>query len=172
MINGRPSRDEVLMANALEWSRRSTCSRAQVGCVISREGRTLTTGYNGAPAAMAHCDHSCDCEDRVKGCIAHGGPDCVCHDWSDETTRHLRGCRSEMPCTNVIHSEANAIAFAARWGVGTMGAEIHTTRVPCMTCAGLIINAGIVRVVWLQEHREMTGWERLAQAGLEVVRWG
>lgn len=156
-FTNRPSRDAVLMANATQWSQRSTCTRAQVGCVISREGRTLTTGYNGAPAGMAHCDHACTCPPFKQ-------------DPADEP--HLLGCPSQQPCSNVVHSEANAIAFAARYGVGTMGAEIHTTRVPCMTCAGLIINAGIVRVVWFEEHRDMTGWERLAQAGLEVVRWG
>lgn len=103
---------------------------------------------------MTHCDHSCDCKQGLEGHPCHASY-----------------CRSLQPCTNVVHSEANAIAFAARYGVGTHGAEIHTTRVPCLTCAGLIINAGIIRVVWLEEHREMTGWERLAQAGLEVVRW-
>lgn len=158
-MKDRPSTDEVLMSNALQWSERSTCSRAQVGCVISREGRTLSTGYNGSPSGMAHCDHECTCP----------APHIIALDKDDEA--HFLSCPADKPCTNVVHSEANAIAFAAKYGVGTLGATIHTTRVPCLTCAGLIINAGLVRVVWMEEHREMTGWERLAQAGLEVVRW-
>lgn len=145
------------MSNAIQWSERSTCSRAQVGCVISRDSRSLSTGYNGAPAGMAHCDHSCTCLPLQ---VREGG------------INHRKGCNAVQPCTNVVHAEANALAFAARYGVATNGAEIHTTRVPCMTCAGLIINAGIVRVVWLEKHRDMAGWERLARAGLEVVRWG
>lgn len=40
-----------------------------------------------------------------------------------------------------------------------------------MTCAGMIINAGIGRVVWHEEHREMEGFLRLSEAGLEVIRW-
>lgn len=160
MNNDRPSRDEVLMSTALLWSERSTCSRAQVGCVVSRDGRSLSTGYNGAPANMPHCDHSCDCGESVPG-----------NAWP-KSQPHQSFCRAQTPCTNVIHAEANAITFAARYGVGTDGAEIHTTRVPCMTCAGLIINAGITRVVWVEEHRDMTGWERLAKAGVDVVRWG
>lgn len=154
-LTDRPSRDEVLMSTAILWSERSTCARAQVGCVISRDGRSLSTGYNGAPAGMPHCHHGCDCDHLL---ISHRGP-------------HDPGCASVQPCTNVVHSEANAIAAAAKYGVETQGAEIHTTRVPCMTCAGLIINAGIIRVVWREEHREMMGWERLAKAGLDVVRW-
>jgi dCMP deaminase len=75
------------------------------------------------------------------------------------------------PCNNVVHAEANAIAFAAKYGVGVDGAEIHTTRVPCMACAGSIINAGIRRVVWYEEHRDMDGFLRLGEAGLEVIRY-
>lgn len=51
----RPSRDESLMRSALVWGRRSTCSRADVGAVIAREGRILVQGYNGAPAGLPHC---------------------------------------------------------------------------------------------------------------------
>lgn len=155
----RPSTDWVLMNSAMLWSTKSTCSRAQVGAVISRNGRTLSSGYNGAPSGMEHCDHSCDCEARW---INYGTP---------LNSDHLTGCRSQQPCTNVVHAETNAINFAARFGVGIDGAELHTTRVPCMPCAGSIINAGIKRVVWYEEHRDMGGFLRLGQAGLEVIRW-
>lgn len=155
----RPPRDAILMENALSWARRSTCSRAQVGCVISRDGRSLSTGYNGSPSGMAHCDHSCKCA-AVHINRSTGG------EWI-----HSPSCPSQNPCENVVHAEANAIAFAARYGVGTHQAELHTTRVPCLGCAGLIINAGIIRVVWGEEHRDMRGFLRLAQAGVEMIRW-
>lgn len=151
----RPPTDWVLMNSAMLWSTKSTCNRAQVGAVISRNGRTLSSGYNGAPAGMDHCDHSCDC-----GSMFASGEE-----------GHKYDCRRLKPCTNVVHAETNAINFAARYGVGIDGAEIHTTRVPCMPCAGSIINAGIKRVVWYEEHRDMGGLLRLGQAGLEVIRW-
>lgn len=156
----RPDRDDILMNSAKLWELRSTCSRAQVGTVISRDGRILSTGYNGAPSGMDHCNHQCSCGwglDDPKP-------------WTDP--EHLDSCQSQIPCTNVVHAEANAITFAAKYGVGIDGAEIHTTRVPCLNCAGMIINAGIKRVVWLVEHRDMEGFLRLGQAGLEVVRYG
>lgn len=152
----RPSTDWVLMNSAFLWKQRSTCTRAQVGAVISRNGRILASGYNGAPSGMEHCSHECICREiRV---LADGEP-------------HFDGCPSQQPCKNVVHAEANAFAFAARYGVGVQGADLHTTRVPCMTCAGMIINAGIGRVVWHEEHREMEGFLRLSEAGLEVIRW-
>jgi dCMP deaminase len=51
----RPSRDDTLMTVAHAFGARSTCSRTHVGAVVSRAGRILTTGYNGAPTGMPHC---------------------------------------------------------------------------------------------------------------------
>jgi deoxycytidylate deaminase len=54
----RPTIDVSLMAVAEVWAERSTCSRNHVGVVIARNGRTIGSGYNGAPAGMAHCEHT------------------------------------------------------------------------------------------------------------------
>lgn len=156
--DNRPSTDWVLMQTAFAWAEKSTCPRAQVGAVVSRDGRGFSSGYNGAPKGMKHCDHSCDCIYRGLS-------------YEILNSDHEPKCRSQIPCKNVVHAEANAIAFAARHGVGTDGADIHCTRIPCMSCAGLIINAGIQRVVWYEEHRDMDGLLRLGEAGVEVIRW-
>lgn len=170
----RPSRDEILMDTAWLWSQRGTCSRAYVGCVISREGRSLSNGYNGAPAGMEHCNHECNC--RSVRCIYHGEPGCPCELTPGENpcpvlnSDHLPECPSQQPCTLAVHAEANALAFAARFGVVTEGAELHTTRVPCRNCAMLIINAGIRRVVWSETHRDMSGLQLLNRVGVDVWR--
>lgn len=54
----RPDRAELLMETAILWSKRGTCSRLQVGCVLSRDGRIVSIGYNGAPRGIPHCDHT------------------------------------------------------------------------------------------------------------------
>src|SRR5579862_5454038 len=51
----RPGWDEYFMQIALTVATRATCPRAAVGCVLVREHRILTTGYNGAPRGVAHC---------------------------------------------------------------------------------------------------------------------
>ena len=51
----RPSWDAYFMGITFEVARRSTCNRAQVGAIIVRNKRILTTGYNGAPAGLPHC---------------------------------------------------------------------------------------------------------------------
>ncbi|MFO7634920.1 MAG: hypothetical protein R6W76_20405, partial [Caldilinea sp.] len=48
----RPSWDEYFLQIAFTVAQRSTCDRARVGCVLVRDRRMLTTGYNGAPAGL------------------------------------------------------------------------------------------------------------------------
>jgi len=51
----RPGWDEYFMEIARTVATRATCPRASVGCVLTRDLRILTTGYNGAPRGVAHC---------------------------------------------------------------------------------------------------------------------
>lgn len=137
------------------WARHSTCSRLAVGAVISRDGRSLSSGYNGAPKGLPHCNHS------VQVCLcASGNP----LDYEGP----LRDCPSHgnRGCTTAVHAELNAIAFAAKYGMPTDGAEIHTTHQPCLNCAMGIINAGIIRVVYLYPYRDHAGTDLLAAAGV------
>lgn len=155
----RPSRDEVLYKHALLVAERSTCSRKHVGCVISRDGRILVTGYNGAPSGMPHCTHDCDCilpasstaSDEVRGIF-----------------KHYRECNSFKPCLVSVHAEANAFAFAARYGISVDGAELTTTCSPCLSCSQLTINAGIVRVMYHEEYRDQSPLDLLLSAGIAL----
>lgn len=174
----RPSRDIVLMATAGVWSQRSTCSRAHVGAVIATDtGRILMTGYNGAPAGMAHCDHTCDCgaiippeNDTFTIVLTADGPEAQ-YDSGPSTWRNCtRECASQAPCKLAVHAEANAIACAARYGVNTQGTDLFVTMSPCYACAQLIINAGIVRVAVGELYRDPAGYNLLIGAGIEVDR--
>jgi dCMP deaminase len=143
------------------FAQRATCSRNQVGVVIAKEGRILVTGYNGAPAGMPHCNHTCWCTS-----FAFAEP----HD-VDETRPHEEQCPLK-PCVVAVHGEANAIAWAARNGVPTQGADLFTTVSPCYSCAQLIINAGIIRVVYHQLYRLQKGLNLLVQAGVHTCHEG
>ena len=62
-------------------------------------------------------------------------------------------CTPEKPCERTVHAEVNAIAYAARAGVSTEGTWIYTTTSPCKNCLKLIVNSGIIKVVYLEEYR-------------------
>jgi dCMP deaminase len=72
------------------------------------------------------------------------------------------------PCQRSVHAEANVIAYAARWGIRLMGAELFTTHSPCLSCSQLLVNSGILRVVFSELFRETEGLELLTQAGIMV----
>jgi dCMP deaminase len=79
-------------------------------------------------------------------------------------------CDLTLPCTRTIHAEMNCITFAARHGVRIDGATLYTTHSPCYDCAKAIINAGILRVVYLEEYRVKDPIFLLQDAGIQVQR--
>lgn len=139
MERQRPSRDEVLVKHAELVAQRSTCLRNQVGAVLARRGRIISTGYNGTPSNMPHCN--------------------------------ARDCGPDHACTKTVHAEANAIAFAARYGIETEGATLYTQVSPCNDCAKLIINAGIYRVVYTDNYRDTSPLLMLEDAGIGITHW-
>lgn len=149
----RPSREQVIMQVAYSIAQRSTCGRLNVGAVIVMEGRIVSTGYNGAPAGLPHCDHTCDCGIRPEDARLE------IHKW---------GCSAEPGCQQAVHAESNAIAFAARYGLVTEGAELFTTHTPCLSCSMLIINSGIRTVYSAIEYRDTSGVDMLSKANIPV----
>ena len=141
----RPTLDQYFMEIAAVVAKRSTCLRNQVGAVLVRDKRILSTGYNGAPAGLEHCDSV--------GCAREG---------VESGTRHEL-CRA-------VHAEQNAIIQAALHGIGIERATLYCTHQPCILCAKMMINARISRVVYAERYPDGTALQFLKQAGIEVER--
>jgi len=144
----RPTWDEYFIDIARHVATRSTCLRRHVGAIIVKDKRILSTGYNGAPRNLPHCDET--------GCLR-------------EQLGIPSGQRQEI-CRG-LHAEQNAIVQAALHGVTIQGGQIFCTHQPCVTCAKMIINAGIVRVVCAEEYPDELGRSMLAEAGIELELW-
>ncbi|MBO7573005.1 MAG: dCMP deaminase family protein [Bacteroidales bacterium] len=82
-------------------------------------------------------------------------------------------CEDENNTTKpyVLHAEANAITKVAKSGNSSEGATLYITTAPCIECAKLIIQSGIVRVVYAEEYRKSEGIELLKRAGIEVINF-
>ena len=80
-------------------------------------------------------------------------------------------CEDEHGLTKpyVLHAEANAITKVAKSNNSSEGATLYITASPCVECAKLIIQSGIVRVVYCNEYRVTDGIELLKKAGVETV---
>lgn len=149
-MNKAPERipwDAYFMKIAQLVARRSTCIRRKVGAVIVRDKHILTTGYNGAPKGLAHCTEI--------GCLREelGIP-------SGERVEICRG----------IHAEQNALVQAARFGISLEGGVLYCTTQPCVTCAKLLINAGIERIIYLEGYADKLGNRMLIESGVELEK--
>jgi len=127
--NQRPSWDEYFMSITKEIAKRSTCVRRQVGAVLVKDKRILSTGYNGSVRNTPNCIDV--------GCIR-------------EKLNVPSGTRHEL-CRG-LHAEQNALLFAANAGVTTEGATLYCMNQPCVLCAKMLVQAGITRVVYLEDY--------------------
>ncbi len=143
----RPDWDTYFMEMAKLASRRSSCLRRAVGAVMVKDRRLLSTGYNGVPSGVVHCE--------VTGCLREklGVP-------SGERHELCRG----------LHAEQNAIIQAAFHGVSIRGADLYCTHLPCIICAKMLINAGVRRVVYLDGYADPLTEEMLREVGMVLVR--
>lgn len=143
----RPSWDEYFMELANTVSKRATCDRGRSGCVIVKDRQLLVSGYVGSPSGLPHCDEA---GHLFRKSIDEDG----------NITTH---------CVRTVHAEQNAICQAARRGIALDGATLYCRMTPCRTCAMLIINCGIKRVVCERKYHAGAESEQLfAQAGVQV----
>ena len=143
----RPTIDEYFYEIAKVVATRSTCLRHHVGAVIVKDKYIISTGYNGAPSGLPHCaDVGCirDVQDIASG-------------------THAQVCAA-------VHAEQNAIIQAALHGVSTTGATLYCTLQPCVICSKMIINAGIVKVVYDESYPDDAGIRLLVDSGVTVIK--
>lgn len=127
--------------------KRSTCIRRNVAAIIVREGMILSTGYNGPPHGLAHCQ--------------------VC------LRKHLGIPSGErMEICRAVHAEQNALIQCSLKQTNPAGAVIYSSASPCVTCAKLIIQAGIVQVNFLEAYKDDLAFEMMNEAGIKLNHIG
>ena len=135
-MSARPTPDAYFMGIALAVRSRASCTGRRVGAVIVRDGRILSTGYNGTPSAMTNCeDGGCHrCANRDQYPSGTGYDLCIC-----------------------VHAEQNALLAAARFGVAVAGCTIYTTLQPCFGCLKELIQADVREVCYLRPWHSRFG---------------
>lgn len=144
-VNQRPEWDRYFLDIVELVSRRSTCRRRAVGAGLVRDRRILATGYNGAPSRLEHC--------LDIGCLR-------------EQLNVPSGERHEL-CRG-LHAEQNVIIQAALHGVITKDSTLYCTNHPCVICAKMIINAGIIRIVIRDGYHDKLAADMLKEADIIV----
>ena len=145
----RPSWSDYFISITEAVSQRSNCLSRKVGSIIVKNRRVLSTGYNGTPSGITNCNEG-GCPRCLKKVL---DPD------NYSSSVHLGECI----CS---HAEENAITQAARHGVSMEHCTIYGPTIPCIFCSKLIINSGIIEVIYKGEP----GWEAYMEMGKDALK--
>ena len=133
--------DKYYIKVAKLCAKNSYAVKLQVGAIIVKDGQIMSDGFNGTP-----CGFENKCE--IQG---------------------VDGNLHTLPY--VLHAESNAILKCAKHGRSTNESTLYITHAPCIECAKLIIQAGIIRVVYLEKYKDSYGIELLKRAGIIVEQF-
>jgi len=144
----------TFMGQAILAASNSTCISHQVGCVIVKDGRPISSGVNGSLPGFPHCD-------------------VINHSWknTDGTiNQEFRILHRKWSEENEVHAERNAFNFASKYGIATENAEMYCTLSPCTGCIKDIIMNKIKRLYILEVYDfSSEDWkEKLVKAGVEI----
>jgi len=131
--------NDYFMAHALLAAFRSPDPSTQVGCVIVKEHRIKSEGYNGYPVGVEPFTWNRD-------------PDAKFID---------------SKYSYVVHAEVNAVVNADREDL--KGATAYMTLFPCNHCAGIMISAGIKSIVYFDDKYHDMDFSKAARKLLRAV---
>lgn len=137
--------DKIFLEMAFSFAAHSKAKRRQVGCIIVKDGQIISNGFNGTPC----------------------GFDNVCEDF--DSTAPYPGKLITKP--EVLHAESNALMKLARSTNSSFGSTMYLTCSPCFDCSKLIIQAGVERVIYKDEYRDLKGVALLRKANIMVERY-
>ena len=133
--------DKYYIKVAQLCAKNSYAVKLQVGAIIVKDGQIMSDGFNGTP-----CGFENKCEVKTMDGSLH-------------------------TLSYVLHAESNAILKCAKYGRATNGSTLYITHSPCIECAKLIIQAGIIRVIYLEEYKTLDGIELLKRIGIKVEKF-
>jgi len=148
--------DKTFLRIAREISKLSNCVSHKVGCVLVKDGRIVSMGYNGTPAGYINCDEK----------FGHLL-------WDGELPEKHRSEHHRFSMAHEIHAEKNAMLFAAKNGIAIDGCTCYCTLQPCGMCIKEMCQVNVRRVVFIQEYDLRDGVddelnEMARQAGIEL----
>ena len=160
----------INMQVAYQFAKLSYAERRKVGCVIVKDKQVISFGYNGTPHGFDN-----ECEELEKKYYDNPTVAEILEDqgWTMPNDNSCCATRN-VTKREVLHAESNAIIKVAKSTMSCDGAELYTTTCPCFDCAKLIIQAGIQRVYYTEDYRDMSGVELLKTAGIiveQVIVW-
>lgn len=136
--------DIAYLRMAMQLRPLSYAVRSKVGClIVSDDDQIIAQGYNGMPKGYSN-----ECEAKF---------------WNEVDKKYDLVTKPE-----VLHAESNAIAKCAKFEGSSEGGTAYVTLSPCLQCSKLLVQAGIKRVVFLEEYRDLSPIRFLLKGGIKV----
>lgn len=148
--------NKLFMETAILFSKRSTCLRKQVGGVLVKDGRIVSTGYNGVPSGQEHCSkYFKDYFSNKKFPELHEENNELL-DYDEEFQKWIKSkefydIHREFSIYE-LHCEQNIISRAGINGVNTKDTSLYITLSPCLSCATLLYSARINFIIYLEKY--------------------
>lgn len=139
----RIERDDMMMGLIKLLEMRSTCIRRHTAAILVRDGIILSTGYNGPPSRLSHCEK------------------CMRKELKIPSGKRLEICRA-------VHAEQNAILQCAIKHTDPRGSTLYCDASPCVTCAKLLIQIQIKKIICFEIYPDKLAKELLDEAGIEI----
>jgi len=157
--------EDTYMRVAYQFAELSYAKRRRVGCIIVKDHQVISFGYNGMPHGFNNV-----CEESSVSMEYYENPDFAVGLMEQGYTCENGVCvkKSQVTKHEVLHAESNAIMKVAKSTMSCVGADLYTTTCPCFGCAKLIIQAGISKVYYTEDYRDMGGVQLLHTAGIVV----
>jgi dCMP deaminase len=128
----------------------SYAKRLNVGAVLVKDDRILSYGWNVMPIGWDN-----DCE----------------YETIEAPLRYPPVPSILVTKPEVLHAESNCLMKVARSTESSDKGTMYITHSPCMDCAKLIHQAGIIRVVYSNLYRSKDGLNFLSHCGIEVIEY-
>ena len=135
------------MKSAFNYADCSTAEKLKVGCVLVKDDRIISIGYNGMPPGWSNT--------------------CETLSFFNEFGKQLL-TQALVTKPEVLHAEENAITKLARSTESGEGATAFITHAPCLSCAKLLYSSGIIEVYYVHEYRDTAGIYFLKQCKIGV----
>lgn len=148
MVLGQPTKHKLFLNIARTISQESKCVSHKVGCVIVRDSRIISMGYNGTPAGYTNCNDI---------------------NWTENDDHHTWSKKFE------IHAEINAILFAAKNGVCINNSTLYCTLQPCNDCLKALTQSGIKQIYYSDTYKRTEIDEEILKmldiAGVKLIQY-
>lgn len=153
--------DKYYIKVAQVCAKNSYAIKLKVGAIIVKDNQIISDGFNGTPSGFENKCEIIDCTTNF------------CHKGFNKVKLQCACCEKSKLSTKpyVLHAESNAILKCAKYGKSTKDSTLYITHAPCIDCAKLIIQAGIIRIVYLEDYRKSEGLELLKKAGINIEKF-